>query len=88
MVANEGFVTLLPGFMLHLCKHLSVKALPIDLPIERRPMAVVTLKNRTLSPVVQRFIDCIHAVAGPLAKGKLTGAIKGTSKPNGRRAVR
>ncbi len=88
MVANEGFVTLLPGFMLHLCKHLSVKALPIDLPIERRPMAVVTLKNRTLSPVVQRFIDCIHAVAGPLAKGKLAGAIKGTSKPIGRRTVR
>jgi DNA-binding transcriptional LysR family regulator len=88
MVAKEGFVTLLPGFMLHLCKRLSIKALPIDLPIERRPMAVVTLKNRTLSPVVLRFIDCIHAVADPLAKGTHPGAKRAASKLNGRRTGR
>jgi DNA-binding transcriptional LysR family regulator len=63
MVAHEGFVTMLPGFMLHLCKHLSVKALPIDLAMEKRPMAIVTLKNRTLSSVIQRFIECTRDVA-------------------------
>jgi hypothetical protein len=36
----------------------AIKALPIDLPTTRRPIAVVTLKNRTVSPVAQVFIDC------------------------------
>ena len=88
MVANEGFVALLPGFMLHLCKHLSIMALPIELAIERRPIALVTLKNRTLSPVAQRFIDCTHEVAGMLVKDKQSGAAKRTSNPNGRRSRR
>jgi hypothetical protein len=51
LVANEGFITLMPGYMLHLCKTLSLKPLRIDLPIEGRPMALVTLKNRTLNSV-------------------------------------
>jgi hypothetical protein len=33
----------------------------------RRPNGIVTLKNRTLSPVAQLFIDCAREVAKPLA---------------------
>jgi molybdate transport repressor ModE-like protein len=88
MVAYEGFVALLPGFMRHLCKHLSIKMLPIDLAIERRPLALVTLKNRTLSPVVQRFIDCTREIAGSLVRDKKAGAVKGTAHRNGRRLGR
>jgi hypothetical protein len=36
----------------------------------RRPNGIVTLKNRTLSPVAQLFIDCAREVAKPLAKTK------------------
>lgn len=39
------------------------KALPITLDIPPRPVAIVTLKNRTLSPVVEVFIDHAKQVA-------------------------
>ena len=45
----------------------TIKALPIDLPTTRRPIAVVTLKGRTVSPVAQAFIDCDREVAKSLA---------------------
>jgi hypothetical protein len=44
--------------------------LPVELPMARRPNGIVTLKNRTLSPVAQLFIDCAREVAKPLAKRK------------------
>jgi DNA-binding transcriptional LysR family regulator len=34
--------------------------LPIKLPRQDRPVGVVTLRNRTLSPVATRFIDAIR----------------------------
>jgi DNA-binding transcriptional LysR family regulator len=46
-------------------KRETVKVLPIDLGSRAtaRPVAIFTLKNRTLSPVVEVFIDCVRAVA-------------------------
>jgi DNA-binding transcriptional LysR family regulator len=35
--------------------------LPVDLPARPWPIAIVTLKNRTLSPMTQRFIDQLRA---------------------------
>jgi len=40
-----------------------ITALPLDLPIEPWPVVVVTLKHRTLSPVVEQFIACAREVA-------------------------
>jgi len=40
-----------------------LKVLPVDLPVRPWPITIVTLKNRTLSPVVERFIERAHAVA-------------------------
>lgn len=37
-----------------------LKRLPVDLPARRWPVAVMTLKGRTLSPVAERFIDCVR----------------------------
>jgi hypothetical protein len=39
-----------------------LKALPIRLPAPDAPVAVVTLKNRTLSPVAKLFVDCAREV--------------------------
>jgi hypothetical protein len=33
-------------------------------------VTIMTLKNRTLSPVVERFIECTREVAKALAKEK------------------
>ena len=48
-------------------KRLGLKALPIELPIPPRPVGVVTLKTRTLSPLAQLFIDCARNLSKPLA---------------------
>jgi DNA-binding transcriptional LysR family regulator len=45
----------------------SLNVLPVDLPVRPWPVNIVTLKNRTLSPVVERFIECTREVARPLA---------------------
>jgi DNA-binding transcriptional LysR family regulator len=44
----------------------SVKVLPVEFPVEPGPVGVITLKNRTLSPVAKRFIDMARKVAEPL----------------------
>jgi DNA-binding transcriptional LysR family regulator len=41
----------------------SLKVLPVNLPIRPWPLSILTLKNRTLSPVAERFIGCAREVA-------------------------
>jgi DNA-binding transcriptional LysR family regulator len=50
-----------------------LKVLPIDLPARPWPIAVVTLKNRTLMPVAQRFIDQFRDFARSLGAGSTPG---------------
>jgi DNA-binding transcriptional LysR family regulator len=64
-VANGPFLTAYPRSIARFC---SLKALPVKLPVRPWLVAIVTLKNRTLSPVVERFIECVREVAKPLAK--------------------
>ena len=45
----------------------SVIVLPVDLPIRSWPVGIVTLKGRTITPVVQTFVDCVRDVSKPLA---------------------
>jgi DNA-binding transcriptional LysR family regulator len=49
-------------------RRLGLRPLPIKLTIQPGPVGIVTLANRTLTPVAQRFIDCAREVCGPLAK--------------------
>jgi hypothetical protein len=52
----------------------SVILLPVDLPIRSWPVAIVTLKGRTINPVVQTFVDCVRDVSKPLAIQNLVAA--------------
>jgi DNA-binding transcriptional LysR family regulator len=48
-----------------------LRVLPIELPISApAPVGVVTLKNRSLSPVAQLFVKHVREVANPLRKRK------------------
>jgi DNA-binding transcriptional LysR family regulator len=47
--------------------HAAIKALPIELVSADAPIGIVTLKNRTLTPVAQLFIDSAREVAKPMA---------------------
>jgi DNA-binding transcriptional LysR family regulator len=46
----------------------SLKVLPVELPSPLFPVNVITLKNRTLSPLAHLFIECAREVAKPWAK--------------------
>jgi len=67
LLATGRFLTAQPGFSLRLPgRHPSVCALPVELPNTRRPIVIVTLKNRTLSPLAQFFLDNVRSVVKPL----------------------
>jgi len=62
LVATGPFVTVFPRSMMNLCAdRFSLKILPVKLPVREWPVALVTLKNRTLNPAVQLFIDAVRA---------------------------
>jgi DNA-binding transcriptional LysR family regulator len=64
LLATGRFLTVLPDSVLRYhAKQWSLKALPVDLGVKLRSVAIVTLKNRTLSPVVQLFAEHVRAVA-------------------------
>jgi len=67
MVASGRFIMTFPtSFLRFDADGRSLKALPVDLPDRLRACAIVTLKNRTLSPVVERFIEHIRDFTQPL----------------------
>jgi DNA-binding transcriptional LysR family regulator len=68
LLATGRFLSMASGSILRIsAKRLSVKTLPISLPILPRPVGIVTLKDRTISPVAGLFVECARQVAKPLA---------------------
>lgn len=64
LVAGGPFLSILPITTLSLASKKPVpRALPIELATDRRPIGIVTLKNRALSPAAQRFVDCARDIA-------------------------
>jgi DNA-binding transcriptional LysR family regulator len=62
LAATGDFITALPSSVLRFnANQFALKVLPIELPGRPWPVAVVTLKNRTLNPVARRFIDHVRA---------------------------
>jgi len=68
LLGTGQFITVFPRSILRLyADRFSLKVLPIDLPARPRPVSIVTLKSRTLSPVVERFVECARQVAKSVA---------------------
>ena len=68
LLATGRFLTLLPLSMLRFGKHLPLKLLPVDTATIPSPTAIITLKNRTLSPLARLFIAGARELAKPLKK--------------------
>jgi hypothetical protein len=49
--------------------HPRLKALPVDLSNTRRPVGLITLKNRMLTPLAQLFIANVRTIAKGMAQG-------------------
>jgi DNA-binding transcriptional LysR family regulator len=63
-LASRGhYIAVLPRSVLTLsAKQYSLKELPIKLSADPSPVAIVTLRKRTLTPAVQVFIECARKV--------------------------
>jgi len=58
LAASGPYITAFPGSVRSLSAYRPlVRILPIDLPACPSPLAIITLKNRKLNPVAQRFIE-------------------------------
>jgi DNA-binding transcriptional LysR family regulator len=68
LLATGRFVTVFPASVLRFFASSELKVLPVALPMGRQPNGIVTLKNRTLSPVARLFIEHAREVAKPLVK--------------------
>src|SRR5262249_16864409 len=54
----------------------ALTVLPVDLRANTSSMAIVTFKNRTLSPVAEPFLACVRGVAGSFAGKQGGGAAR------------
>jgi DNA-binding transcriptional LysR family regulator len=70
LLATGRFLTAFPrSFMNVHADRFSLKILPVKLPARPWPAEIITLKNRTLNPVVQRFIDHVRAFTSTIGAG-------------------
>jgi DNA-binding transcriptional LysR family regulator len=71
LLTTGRYLSMLAGYALTPpSKYPLLKALPVKLPNVRRSIVIITLRNRTLSPLAEQFIRTAREVAKPLAKGK------------------
>jgi DNA-binding transcriptional LysR family regulator len=67
LAASGSHITTLPNSTLRVYgERFALKALPVDFPAQSWPAVIVTLKNRTLSPVVERFIQHVRDFTRPM----------------------
>jgi DNA-binding transcriptional LysR family regulator len=64
LVSRGPFITALPSTLVRFnCAKLSLKVLPVDMQIPGYPIAILTLKDRVLSPLVGLFVEHVRTVA-------------------------
>jgi DNA-binding transcriptional LysR family regulator len=69
LLATDRFVASLPASVLRFnIDRFSLKILPVDFAARFFQVTIITLKKRTISPVVRTFIDFVREVARPMAR--------------------
>jgi DNA-binding transcriptional LysR family regulator len=64
LVGRGPFVTAVPNSLLRFnAAKLALKILPVDMQIHGYPVAILTLKNRVLSPLIALFIEQVRVIA-------------------------
>lgn len=86
LVASGGFIATFPRSVAQFyTDRFALKILPIDLPVRPWPVVLLTLKNRTLSPVVEQFVGHLRDRTHPLRIGRLAADV--TVQPRQRARV-
>lgn len=71
LLERGRFLTMIPASVLRFSPgHKLVKVLPVQVPRWQLPYEIVTLKDRTLSPMAELFITCLRELARPLTKAR------------------
>jgi DNA-binding transcriptional LysR family regulator len=68
LLATGRFLTMHPAVMVSLGKYLPLRRVNVSFSGIPRPIGVMTLKHRTLSPLAKVFVDCAREMAKPLMK--------------------
>jgi DNA-binding transcriptional LysR family regulator len=72
LLATGPYIATFPRSVLNLyADRFELKALPIDWPVQPWPVVMVTLKNRILSPVVERFMGHLRVFQRPQRVARL-----------------
>jgi DNA-binding transcriptional LysR family regulator len=71
LLATGRFLTILSKTVMYFgANPLSLKRVPVDLTLQRFSVGIITLKNRTPTPVAQPFIECAREVVKPYLKNR------------------
>jgi DNA-binding transcriptional LysR family regulator len=71
MLATGRYLSIVPRYWVMLPRrHPSLRILPVEFPNTRLDVAIITLKNRSLSRATELFIDGVRALTKPLASEK------------------
>ena len=63
LLATQRFFTMFPGSLMRFgADRLSIKGLPIKLAVQPIPVGIITLKDRTISPAAQLFIQVVWTI--------------------------
>src|SRR5262249_14143696 len=96
LLSKSPYVTSFPrAYLRAVAERFGLKELPLELRDQPWPMVVITLRHRTLGPVVERFLACARDVAKSIAReaarsasGAHSAADGHRSKPSAHAAVR
>jgi DNA-binding transcriptional LysR family regulator len=67
LLATGPYLAMLPKSLLRFGHFDAMRVLPVALPVRPIPVGITALRNRTISPIVELFVECARDVAKPLA---------------------
>jgi len=74
MLATGRFITIFPDSLFRFsARRPELKILPTGQRLNRLPVEIITLKNRTISPLAEQFIENARQLGAELGKGKKNG---------------
>jgi DNA-binding transcriptional LysR family regulator len=91
LLATGRFLDVLPDSVLRYnAKQWSLKALPVDLGVRPRSIAIVTIKHRTISPVAGLLMECLRSTVKSMSSGQAPGpsAMRPDGSPSAHRLAR
>jgi DNA-binding transcriptional LysR family regulator len=87
MLATRRYFTMLPGSLMRFTgEGVAIKAQPISLPVAPRPAGIVTVRNRTVSPVARVILEYARELLRPETQLSTTRTL--ATDPNYRRGGR